>query len=190
MRLAVGTFTRNRPKAATGAHLGVPSTISWAERQMGEFTTSWTAIPAPNMGTVIEFTFNGVHDWTHGPKIKQYIEAILSRESAAALIINWDGYTYEFGNDLFCVFITAAFDEAARRFRPVCVLAHRRTELALKSLFAANNTADLFDITFANTRAQLLEWLHNKGVSSAEKRALADSLALAAERGIVRPLMK
>jgi hypothetical protein len=97
----------------------------------------------------------------------QYIEEVLARERAGALVINLDQYSYEFGNDLFGVFVIAGFDKITSRLRPVCVLAHGQTEVALKSLLAASNTADMFDITFASARAQLTEWLHHKRTASA-----------------------
>ena len=125
---------------------------------MNEFTCSWQVLSPSDVGSVIEFTFRGVHHWAHGPQMMRYIETVLAEETAAAIVIDLHGYSYEFGNDLFGLF-TVGFDKVARRIRPVCVVARGQTQVSLKSLLAASNMGRMLDVTFVSTPADLAEWL-------------------------------
>jgi hypothetical protein len=120
---------------------------------MDEFASSWRVLSA---GSVIEFTFAGVHHWTHGPQMMSYVESVLAQQSAARIVINLHDYSYEFGNDLFGLFTAVGFDRPTRQVRPVCVVARGQTKASLRSLLAAGKMGN---ITFVTTPAELAEWL-------------------------------
>jgi hypothetical protein len=137
-------------------HMLVRFASTGAQELMNEFASSWRVLSA---GSVIEFTFGGVHHRTHGPQMMGYVESVLAQQSAARIVINLHDYSYEFGNDLFGLFTAGGFDRPTGQVRPVCVVARGQTKASLRSLLAASNMGKIFDITFVTTPAELAEWL-------------------------------
>jgi hypothetical protein len=56
---------------------------------MDEFTKSWSVLLTSPEGSVIEFTFRGEHHWTDGPKMWEYIDSVLGKESVSGIVINF-----------------------------------------------------------------------------------------------------
>jgi len=113
----------------------------------------------------MRFEFTGTHDYTHGPKICKYIQEHLTTRQVSGVIVDLLGYEYEFGNDLFGLFL-AGCDREGRGWLPVCILAEGGTRASLESLLREGNLGSLADMTgFSSSRAEALEWLRVKGTN-------------------------
>ena len=110
-------------------------------------------------GSVIEFTFRGQHQRTHGSKIKEYIDSVLEKESVSGIVIDFLDYSYEFGNDLFALFMVG-YERRSGVIRPVCVVARGLTQASLVSLLKASNAESACDVTFVATTAEVTDWLN------------------------------
>ena len=122
---------------------------------MAELRSQLTAVAKSDRGDVLEFEFAGTHDSTHGSRMCNYIEERLTTAQVSAVIINLLGYEYEFGNDVFALFLVG--HRGGRDWLPICILARGKTRAAFESLLRAAQLGDLADtMTFASSRAEAL----------------------------------
>jgi hypothetical protein len=130
---------------------------------MGELRSESRVVATSERGVLLIFEFTGTHDYTHGPKMCGYIQEHLNNAPVSGVIVDLLGYEYEFGNDVFSLFLTG-HDRGGQDWLPVCILAQGGTRAALESLLREGNLGSLADMTsFASSRVEALEWLRVKG---------------------------
>jgi hypothetical protein len=126
---------------------------------MGELRSESRVVATSECGVLRIFEFTGTHDSTHGRTMFDYIQEHLTNAQVSGVIIDLLGYEYEFGNDVFCVFLTGSY-RRSQNWLPLCILAQGATRAALESLLRAGNLGSLADMTsFASSREEALGWL-------------------------------
>lgn len=112
-------------------------------------------------GNVLEITFRGIHEWSHGGEMDRYVEDKLTETRPAAVLFNLLDYEYVSGNDVTALF-SASFDRDGKkgaRIRPVCIVATGTTHRSLYSFFEDTQLLDAFAIEFASSEAPGLQHL-------------------------------
>lgn len=106
-------------------------------------------------GEILHVSCHGVHDWTHGPRIGDYIQDALAGSPVAAVVIDLLEYEYVFGNDLAALFV-AFYDKSSKTLRPSCIVATGKTRTAIEALFRAGHMLSVVDLTFVSTVEEAL----------------------------------
>lgn len=124
-------------------------------------TSRWRVLEVATEGSLVNFTFGGRHDPTHGGQMCQFMEAALRDRDAVGIVVDLLEYEYEFGNDLSCLFLTG-YDKSSRASRPVCVAARGRTRSSLEALLEAAGMGAACEVTFTNDVDEALRVLRSK----------------------------
>jgi len=127
---------------------------------MSELGCESRILAKSSQGKVLEITFYGTHECSHGGEMDRYIRERLAEHSPAAIIFNLLNYQYVFGNDVTGLF-TASIDRDAKGFqiRPVCIVATGTTYTSLYSFFKSAKLIDALGIEFVSTVESALQWL-------------------------------
>lgn len=104
---------------------------------------------------ILHVSCHGVHDWTHGARIADYLQSALADKPVAGVVIDLFEYEYVFGNDLAGLFV-AFYDKHAKALRPSCIVAAGKTRTAIETLFRNGNMLSALDLTFASTVEEAL----------------------------------
>lgn len=104
----------------------------------------------PRLGAVVEISFRGTHEWTHGSEMHRYVEKMISENRPAAIVFNLLDYRYVFGNDVIALF-TAAYDREAKKIRPVYIAANGTTCTSLHNLFKTARIQEAFRTEFVHS---------------------------------------
>jgi len=112
----------------------------------------------PRLGTVVEISFRGTHEWTHGSEMHLYVEKMISENRPAAIVFNLLDYRYVFGNDVTALF-TAAYDPEAKKIRPVYIAATGTTYTSLCNLFKTSKIQQAFGTEFVESVEDALQRL-------------------------------
>ena len=129
---------------------------------MSQLVSESRVIGTP-IGDVLEITFRGIHEWTHGSEMNRYIEKKLAEARPAAILFNLLDYEYVFGNDVTGLF-TASFDreEEKLQIRPVCIVATGTTHRSLYNFFKSAHLLDTLKIEFATSVEHGLQCLRER----------------------------
>jgi len=134
---------------------------------MGELVRGSRILGTSPKGKVLEITFRGTHEWTHGREMNEYIKENLAEHNPAAVVFNLLEYQYAFGDDVTGLF-RASVDllelktPDARNFRPVCIIARGTTYASLYDYFKSSRILDAFRIDFVSTLESALERLRER----------------------------
>jgi hypothetical protein len=130
--------------------------VSW---KMGTLNREWGILETCAAGEILEVSFRGEHDWTHGKEMEECLSSALADcPGAVAFVFNLLEYRYVFGNDVSC-FLTAAYDRTRKRKRPVAVIATGTTHCSLRNLYESGKLLTVFPIEFFSTVADGLEFV-------------------------------
>lgn len=110
------------------------------------------------LGTVVEISFRGTHEWTHGNEMHRYVEKVVSERRPAAIVFNLLDYRYVFGNDVTALF-TAAYDQDAKKLRPVYIAATGTTYTSLYNLFETGRIQESLGIEFVDSVEEAVQRL-------------------------------
>lgn len=119
------------------------------------------AIRSATFGEILYVSCQGVHDWTHGPRIADYLATALAGSPVEVVVIDLLEYEYVFGNDLAALLV-AFYDKNAKKLRPSCIVAKGKTRTAIETLFRDGRLLDALDLTFASTVEEALVGLRLK----------------------------
>lgn len=138
---------------------GRPQLMRAASWKMGTLRSDWRILEESPVGEILEVSFSGEHEWTHGQQMEQCLSSVLMEcTEAVAFVFNLLEYRYVFGNDVTC-FITAAYDRAQSRNRPVAVIATGVTRESLRNLYESGKLLTVFPIEFFSTVDDGLEFV-------------------------------
>jgi len=110
------------------------------------------------LGTVVEISFRGTHEWTHAREMHCYVEKMVSENRPAAIVFNLLDHRYVFGNDV-TAFFTAAYDREAEKIRPVYIAANGTTYTSLYNLFKTSRIQEAFGTEFVESAEDALQRL-------------------------------
>jgi hypothetical protein len=110
---------------------------------------SYSRIVQSPEGVILEISFRGIHEWTHGAEMNRYMEAQVTEVEPVAVLFNLLDYEYVAGNDVTALF-TASFYRWEKGFpvRPVCIAATGTTHRSLYQFFESTQVRDAFGIDF------------------------------------------
>ena len=113
-------------------------------------------------GNILEISFRGTHECSHGGEMNRYIREKLEEHAPAAIVFNLLDYQYVWGNDVGVLFWASIVHRNPKEIRPVCILATGTTYTSLYNLSKDSKLIDVFKIEFASTEELALERLRER----------------------------
>ena len=117
------------------------------------------------MGDIIELQFKGTHQDGNGHELRAFAFDTLLANRAAAVILEFLGFEYLFGNDIggiACAFVFPDEQMGAARVHPCAIVATGRTERGLRESLEWSGYTKQLDVSFFSSSEEALAHLRMK----------------------------
>jgi hypothetical protein len=112
-------------------------------------------------GNILEVAFSGVHDhhWPYGEAINGFIRMEVQASRPAAILFDFSGYHYEWGNEIGGPIMTALLVDDPPGSLPLAIVANGITFVRLKSLFQDGMLDQVLRVGFFESSDKGLDFL-------------------------------